>query len=149
MKVVRTDGGAFGAAGAGKDVALPERLNGLSQDDRSRALLDLILSELEDNKAEDVVTIPLAGKSDVADAMVVASGRSQRHVGAIADKLLRRLKEAGLGRARAEGMPSCDWVLIDAEDVIVHLFRPEVRAFYNLERIWSDAARAPAETESR
>jgi len=75
----------------------------------------------------------------VADAMIVASGRSHRHVGAIADHLLRALKEAGLGRARVEGLPHCDWVLIDAGDMIVHLFRPEVRAFYNLEKIWSVA----------
>lgn len=76
--------------------------------------------------------------------MVVASGRSARHVGAVADKVIRRLKEEGFGRARMEGAPACDWVLIDAEDVIVHLFRPEVRAFYNLERIWSEVAHAPS-----
>ncbi len=103
------------------------------------------MRELDDNKAENVVTIDLTGKSDIADYMVIASGRSQRHVGAIADKIIRRLREEGLVRAKAEGMPACDWVLIDAEDVIVHLFRPEVRAFYNLERIWSEAARAPAD----
>jgi ribosome-associated protein len=77
------------------------------------------------------------GKSSVADAVIVASGRSQRHVGAVADHLLRALKDAGLGRARVEGLPHCDWVLIDAGDVIVHIFRPEVRAFYNIEKIWS------------
>lgn len=115
---------------------------------RSREILNIILKELDDDKAEAVVTIALAGKSDIADAMVIASGRSQRHVGAMADKVLRRLKEVGFGRARVEGMPACDWVLIDAEDVIVHLFRPEVRAFYNLERIWSEAARAPASPEA-
>lgn len=103
------------------------------------------MRELDDNKAENVVTIDLTGKSDIADYMVIATGRSQRHVGAIADKIIRRLREDGLARAKAEGMPACDWVLIDAEDVIVHLFRPEVRAFYNLERIWSEAARAPAD----
>jgi ribosome-associated protein len=73
--------------------------------------------------------------------MIVASGRSQRHVGAMADHLLRALKDAGLGKARVEGLPACDWVLIDAGDVIIHLFRPEVRAFYNLEKIWSVDAR--------
>lgn len=103
------------------------------------------MRELDDNKAETVVTIDLTGKSDIADYMVIASGRSQRHVGAIADKIIRRLREEGHVRAKAEGMPACDWVLIDAEDVIVHLFRPEVRAFYNLERIWSETARAPAD----
>jgi ribosome-associated protein len=99
-------------------------------------LTGLILARLEDDKAQDVVTIDLKDKSSIADAMVVASGRSHRHVGAIADHLLRALKEYGLGRARVEGLPHCDWVLIDAGDVIVHLFRPEVRTFYNLEKIW-------------
>lgn len=81
--------------------------------------------------------IDVKGKSSLADALVVASGRSHRHVGAVADHLLRALKDAGHGRARVEGLPACDWVLIDAGDVIVHLFRPEVRAYYNLEKIWS------------
>jgi ribosome-associated protein len=81
--------------------------------------------------------IDLKNKSSVADCMIVASGRSQRHVGALADHILRALKEAGEGKAKVEGMPHCDWVLIDAGDVIVHIFRPEVRAFYNLEKIWS------------
>jgi ribosome-associated protein len=84
-----------------------------------------------------VVHIDLKGKSSVADALVIASGRSHRHVGAMADHLLRALKDAGHGKARVEGLPACDWVLIDAGDVIVHLFRPEVRAFYNIEKIWS------------
>jgi ribosome-associated protein len=83
------------------------------------------------------VLIDLKGKSPLADAIIVASGRSQRHVGALADHLLRALKDAGYGRARIEGLPACDWVLIDAGDVIVHVFRPEVRAFYNIEKIWS------------
>lgn len=80
--------------------------------------------------------------------MVVASGRSQRHVGAMADKIIRRLKDAGFGRAKVEGAAACDWVLIDAEDVIVHIFRPEVRSFYNLERVWSEAAHAPAKQDA-
>jgi len=100
-------------------------------------LSDLILARLDDDQAQDVILIDLKDKSSVADAMIVASGRSHRHVGAIADHLLRALKDAGHGRARVEGLPHCDWVLIDAGDVIVHLFRPEVRAFYNLEKIWS------------
>lgn len=115
---------------------------------RSQKILDMILTELDDDKAEDVVTIDLAEKSDIADAMVIASGRSQRHVGAMADKIVRRLKDAGLGRARIEGQPACDWVLIDAEDVIVHIFRPEVREFYKLERAWSEAARGPTPTNA-
>ena len=101
------------------------------------ALGELILARLDDDKAQDVVFIDLKDKSSVADAMIVASGRSQRHVGAMADHLLRTLKDAGMGKARVEGLPHADWVLIDAGDLIVHLFRPEVRSFYNLEKIWS------------
>lgn len=110
-----------------------------SQDDQSRisALEDLILARLDDDKAQDVVFIDLKGKSAVADGLIVASGRSHRHVGAMADHLLRALKEEGYGRCRVEGLPHCDWVLIDTGDVIVHLFRPEVRSFYNIEKIWS------------
>lgn len=105
--------------------------------DLDQALEELILSRLDADKAEDIVLIDLKDKSPLADAIVVASGRSQRHVAALADHLLRALKDAGYGRARVEGLPACDWVLIDAGDVIVHLFRPEVRAFYNIEKIWS------------
>jgi ribosome-associated protein len=119
----------------------------LDDQERSKKILAIILAELDDDKAEDVVTIPLAGKSDIADHMVVASGRSQRHVGAMADKILRKLKETGFDRARIEGAPACDWVLIDAGYVIAHVFRPEVRRFYNLERIWSEAAHAPARSD--
>ena len=110
------------------------------------ALGDLILQRLDDDKAQDVVFIDLKGKSAVADALIVASGRSHRHVGAMADHLLRALKEEGLGKARVEGLPHCDWVLIDTGDVIVHLFRPEVRQFYNIEKIWSvdSAHRTPS-----
>ncbi|HEY0436889.1 MAG TPA: ribosome silencing factor [Phenylobacterium sp.] len=110
-----------------------------SQDPQARiaALEDLILARLDDDKAQDVVFIDLKGKSAVADGLVVASGRSHRHVGAMADHLLRALKEEGYGRARVEGLPHCDWVLIDTGDVIVHLFRPEVRTFYNIEKIWA------------
>jgi ribosome-associated protein len=100
-------------------------------------LESLLLTRLDDDKAQDVVSIDLKDKSSVADRMIVASGRSHRHVGAMADHLLRALKDVGFGRARVEGLPHCDWVLIDAGDVIVHLFRPEVRSFYNIEKIWS------------
>jgi ribosome-associated protein len=100
-------------------------------------------------KAEAVVDIDLAGKTSIADAMIIASGRSQRHVGAIADELMRAFKHAGHGTVPVEGLPLCDWVLIDAGDLIVHIFRPEIRAFYNLEKIWgqdrpSEAERARA-----
>jgi ribosome-associated protein len=100
------------------------------------ALHGLILQSLDDDQAQEIVTIPLEGKSSIADHMVVASGRSSRQVAAIAQKLAERIKQAGR-HARIEGLPSADWVLIDAEDVIVHVFRPEVRSFYNLERMWS------------
>ena len=97
----------------------------------------MILHRLDEDKAQDIVLIDLKDKSSVADSMIVASGRSHRHVGALADHLLRALKDAGAGKARVEGLPHCDWVLIDAGDIIVHLFRPEVRSFYNIEKIWS------------
>lgn len=110
----------------------------VSLNDRSTALMGLVLGVLDDAKAEDVVSIDLAGKTPIADRMVVVSGRSHRQVGAIADRLVKQLKDTGHGRARVEGLPQCDWVLIDAGDVIVHIFRPEVRSFYNLEKIWGE-----------
>jgi ribosome-associated protein len=100
-------------------------------------VLQTILATLEDAKAEDTVSIDLHGKSAIGDHMVVTSGRSHRHVGSIADRVLKALKDNGLDRARVEGLPHCDWVLIDTGDVIVHVFRPEVRNFYNLEKMWS------------
>jgi ribosome-associated protein len=102
----------------------------------AKEILQTVLAGLDDMKAEDIVTIDLTGKTSIADAMVVASGRSNRHVGSIADEVLKDLGEAGLPNVRVEGMPHCDWVLIDAGDVIVHVFRPEVRDFYNLEKMW-------------
>ena len=93
-------------------------------------------------KAEDIVTIDLTAKSSIADAMVIASGRSQRHVGAVADHVVKDLEEAGLPGLKVEGMRQSDWVLIDAGDVIVHVFRPEVREFYNLEKMWAGGKRA-------
>jgi ribosome-associated protein len=99
--------------------------------------LRLVLARIDDMKAEDTVTINLTGKTSLADFMVVTSGRSNRQVGAIADRVLEDLHKAGVGGVRVEGMPHCDWVLIDAGDVIVHVFRPEVRAFYNLEKMWA------------
>jgi len=100
------------------------------------SMLALVLDSLEDDQAIDVVSIPLEGKSSIADFMVIASGRSTRQVAAIATKLAERVKAAGRGSPRIEGLPAADWVLIDAGDVVVHLFRPEVRTFYNLERMW-------------
>jgi ribosome-associated protein len=100
-------------------------------------LARLVAQQLEDDKAENILNIPLAGKSPMADTMIVASGRSARHVSALADHVFRKLKEVGAQKVRIEGLPNADWVLIDAGDIIVHIFRPEVREFYNLERIWS------------
>ncbi len=100
-------------------------------------LARLVAQQLDDDKAENILTIPLTGKSPMADAMIVASGRSQRHVAALADHVSQKFKEAGVAKVRVEGLQNADWVLIDAGDVIVHIFRPEVREFYNLERIWS------------
>ena len=111
------------------------------------ALEALILKRLDDEKAQDILHIDLRGRSSLADGLVIASGRSQRHVGAIADHLLRLLKDEGYGKARVEGLPACDWVLIDTGDVIVHLFRPEVRSFYNIEKIW-EVGRAGAADEA-
>lgn len=110
----------------------------------SEDLLALVLKSLDDDQAQEVVSIPLAGKSSIADHMVVASGRSSRQVASIAQKLAERIKHAGR-IARLEGMATGDWVLIDAEDIIVHLFRPEVRSFYNLERMWGLGDDADAE----
>jgi len=103
-------------------------------------LLELILESLDDDKAIDIVDIDLTGKSSIADAMVVASGASVRQVGAMADHIRRKLKASGLHGISIEGGANCDWVLIDAGDVIVHLFRPEVRNFYNIEKLWSEAS---------
>lgn len=100
------------------------------------ALQALVLKSLDDDKAADIVAIDLRDKSSVTDVMVIASGRSHRHVGALADHLLRAFKDAGFGRVRVEGLNTCDWVLLDAGDIVVHLFRPEVREFYNLEKMW-------------
>ena len=94
------------------------------------------LACLEDMKAEDTVEIDLVGRTSIADAMIITSGRSQRHVGSIADKVIQEFKGRGFGNPRVEGMPACDWVLIDAGDILIHVFRPEVRHFYNLEKIW-------------
>jgi ribosome-associated protein len=100
------------------------------------SLHELVLHSLDEDQAQDVVSIPLEGKSSIADHMVIASGRSTRQVAAIATHLAERLKKDGHGSPRIEGLPAADWVLIDAGDVVVHLFRPEVRSFYNLERMW-------------
>lgn len=103
------------------------------------ATLKLILDCLDDMKAEETINIDLRGKSSIADYMIVTSGRANRHVGAIAENVVKVLGENGVKGVHLEGMPNCDWVLIDAADIIVHVFRPEVRAFYNLEKMWAPA----------
>ena len=99
-------------------------------------MIDIVLQSLDDAKAEATVAIDITGKSPLSDHMVVTSGRSNRHVGAVADQLIKALRENGFHKPRLEGMPHCDWVLVDAGDVIVHIFRPEVREFYNIEKMW-------------
>ncbi len=98
--------------------------------------LQIILDCLEDSKAEEVTTIDLLGKTSIADHMVIASGRSDRHVGAVADQIVSKLRDEGHGNAKVEGLPLCEWVLIDAGDIIVHVFKPDIRSFYNLEKMW-------------
>ena len=110
-------------------------------------LVRTVLHSLEDAKAEDIVSINLQGKTTLADIMFVASGRSNVHVGAIAERVVKACKEAGIAAPRVEGLPNCDWVLVDASDVIVHIFRPEVRQFYNLEKMWGGDR--PAEKGAR
>ncbi len=103
----------------------------------SATLLTKIIGWLEDAKAEEITSIDLDGKSSIGDYMLVATGRSERHVGAIADQIQQKLKEIGYGGVKLEGKEACDWVLIDNGDIIIHVFRPEVREFYNLEKMWA------------
>jgi ribosome-associated protein len=130
---------------------LPDRPDSQSGDNSAdgRPVLDveslhrLVLQSLDDDQAVEVISIPLSGKSTIADHMVIASGRSTRQVASMANKLAQRIKDV-VGRSpRIEGLPAADWVLIDADDVIVHLFRPEVRTFYNLERMWAFGDETP------
>jgi len=100
-------------------------------------MVDVVSKSLDDAMAENIVIIDIRGKSSIGDYMIVASGRSHRHVGAVADQLTKSLHDNGFDKPRIEGLPHCDWVLVDAGDVIVHIFRPEVREFYNIEKMWS------------
>jgi len=118
-----------------------QRLEAQSDADRT---LNVILSRLDDMKAEETVTIDLRGKSVYSDYMIITSGRANRHVGAIAENVTKSLKENGIKNIHVEVLPNCDWVLIDSGDVIVHVFRPEVREFYNLERLWTQGPTAKA-----
>lgn len=120
---------------------------------KSAKMLDAVESSLDGDKAKDITVIDLSGKSEIADYLVVASGTSQRHVGAMAEHLREELKKMGVVPVAVEGMPQCDWVLVDGGDVIVHLFRPEVRDFYNIEKMWdvttqSQMARAEKHAET-
>ena len=117
--------------------AAPKRKSPAPAETPDPKIVDVVLKSLDDAKAEQTVAIDITGKSSLADHMVVTSGRSNRHVGAVADQLVKALREAGLGKPRIEGLPHCDWVLVDAGDVIVHIFRPEVREFYNIEKMWA------------
>ena len=100
-------------------------------------LYEISKNSLEDSKALEIASINITGKSPICDYIIVASGRSHRHVRAISERLLRELKTAGFGNCKVEGLTNCDWVLIDASDVIIHIFRPEVREFYKIEKMWS------------
>ena len=128
-----------------------ERTNPIPQSQKTRPngddVLELVKTYLDDDKAEDIAVIDLNGKTEIADYMVIATGTSQRHVGAMTDHIHRNLKTKGVKGIAIEGMPQCDWVLVDAGDVIVHLFRPEVSDFYNLEKMWSAPVRTEDETE--
>jgi ribosome-associated protein len=110
----------------------------------SDVLSQIIVDGLEDAKAEEIVSIDLSGRTTLADRMIIASGRSSVHVGAIADRVVKACRDAGYPSPKVEGMPLCDWVLLDAQNAIVHIFRPDVRRFYNLEKMWS--ADRPGET---
>jgi len=99
-------------------------------------MIDVVLQSLDDAKAEQTVAIDIAGKSSLADHMVVTTGRSNRHVSAVADQVVKALRDNGFSKPRIEGLPHADWVLVDGGDVIVHIFRPEVREFYNIEKMW-------------
>jgi ribosome-associated protein len=112
----------------------------------SEPLLNKVVHWLDEAKAEEIVTIDLKGKSSIGDFMVIATGRSDRHVGAIAEQLRKHFKDSGVSTVRVEGLETCDWVLIDAVDILVHVFRGEVRDFYNLEKMWS--ATRPGEQTS-
>jgi len=125
-----------------EDTVLAERVeaaDAASKNIPSMSMLDLVLNSLQDDKAEDIVTIELQGKSQIADYMVVASGRSTRQVAAIAEKLADKLKKNMDIHARMEGKDAGDWVLLDAVDIIIHIFRPEVREFYQLEKMWQSS----------
>ena len=131
-------------------IKAPKDSSGAKDADPSATLHELVLKSLDDDQAVETVSIPLAGKSSIADYMVIASGRSTRQVASMATKLADKIKSETGRAVRIEGLPTADWVLIDAGDIIIHLFRPEVRSFYNLERMWNfgDAPAAPVAAQA-
>ena len=143
-----TDSKASDSKAAGKTAKAPRKTPTkaatLKAQPAADKTLTMILSRLDDMKAEETVTIDLRGKSAFSDYMIVTTGRANRHVGAIAENVTKALKENGIKNIHVEGMPNCDWVLIDSGDVVVHVFRPEVREFYNLERLWTQNPAAAA-----
>jgi ribosome-associated protein len=141
--VKKAGGKAAGSrsAAAETDAAIVAKAPAAAQNEAEN-ILKRILDRLDDMKAEDTVSIDLRGKSSIADYMVVTTGRVNRHVGAIAENVVKDLGEIGLKGLHVEGLPNCDWVLIDTGDVIVHVFRPEVRSFYSIEKMWMPAPAA-------
>jgi ribosome-associated protein len=139
---------ASGTKAPGKSAKAPRKTStqaaALKAQPDADKTLNMILSRLDDMKAEETVTIDLRGKSAFSDYMIVTSGRANRHVGAIAENVTKALKENGIKSIHVEGLTNCDWVLIDSGDVVVHVFRPEVREFYNLERLWTQNPAAAA-----
>ena len=137
---------AAGSKASGKSAKTPRKTStqaaALKAQPDADKTLNMILSRLDDMKAEETITIDLRGKSAFSDYMIVTSGRANRHVGAIAENVTKTLKENGIKNIHVEGLSNCDWVLIDSGDVVVHVFRPEVREFYNLERLWTQNASA-------
>lgn len=121
---------------AHETVALPFPPAAEFSDSPAGMLVQTVLGCLSDAKAEDIVCIDLNGKTALADTMVIATGRSNTHVGAVAERVIKALKDLGVAAPRVEGLANCDWVLVDAGDAVIHLFRPEVRQFYNLEKMW-------------
>jgi ribosome-associated protein len=138
--VLPKSGSAKSASSKTRKTSTPAALQAQPDADKT---LNMILSRLEDMKAEETVTIDLRGKSAFSDYMIVTSGRANRHVGAIAENVTKGLKENGAIKIHVEGLSNCDWVVIDSGDVVVHVFRPEVREFYNLERLWSQNPMGP------
>ena len=118
------------------------------QNNKKLNLLNVVISSLEEFKAQDIVKIDLIGKTSMADSMLIASGTSSRQIRAIAENTVTEIKKSSNENVNIEGLNQSDWVLIDAGDIIIHLFRPEVREFYNLEKMWQVDSTEDASTET-